>query len=290
MTYRTVMVALDGSPSCAARVEVAIGLAKDFDAHLIGLAPTGLLDPPSEPEAAAVLMESGPSAWAQLMEAAEATAGEFRARCVASRLASFEAVAEQAAVANCIAERAHCADLLVMSQPDPDQAGHRQDRSVLEQVLMHSARPVLVVPYTHRGPLRWQQMLIGWDDSRESVRAMTDALPMLRRAQKVLLATWRHAQPDAGADLGLQGRGLERSMQRMHSMRQWLAFQGVEAQPQDLVTTLPVGEAMLSAAADLSTDLIVMGAYSHPRWTERLFGGASSTLLEAMTVPVLMSH
>lgn len=290
MTYRTVMVALDASPACAARVEVAIGLAKDFDAHLIGLAPTGLVDPPSEPEAAAVLVEYGPSAWALLMEAAESAAGDFRQRCVAARLTSFEAVAEQAAVAPCIAERAHCADLLVMSQPDPDRPGHRQDRSVLEQVLMHSARPVLVVPYTHQGPLRWQQMLIGWDDSRESVRAMTDALPLLRRAQKVLLATWHRTQGDAGSTLGLQGRDQERSMQRMHSMRQWLAFQGVEAQPQDWVTPLPIGEAMLSAAADLSTDLIVMGAYSHPRWTEMLFGGASSTLLDAMTVPVLMSH
>lgn len=290
MTYRTVMVALDGSPACSARVDVAIGLAKDFDAHLIGLAPTGLVEAPSEPEAAAVLVESGPSAWGLLMEAAEAAATAFRQHCVASRLTSFEAVAEQASVANCIAERAHCADLLVMSQPDPDQPGHRQDRIVLEQVLMHSARPVLVVPYTHQGPLRWQQMLIGWDDSRESVRAMTDALPLLRRAQKVLLATWHRGQGEAGEEWAEAGRGLERSLRRMHSMRQWLAFQGVEAQPQDMVTTLPVGEAMLSAAADLSTDLIVMGAYSHPRWTEMLFGGASSTLLDAMTVPVLMSH
>ncbi|MBB3193909.1 universal stress protein [Roseateles terrae] len=300
MTYRTVMVALDGSPSCAARVDVAIGLAQDFDAHLIGLAPTGLLEPPCEPEAAAVLVESGPSAWAMLMEAAETAATDFRGRCLASRLNSFEAVAEQADVASCFAERAHCVDLLVMSQPDPDHPGHRHDRRVLEQVLLHSARPVLLVPYTHRGPLQWQQMLIGWDDSRESVRAMTDALPLLRRAQKVQLAHWRRVG-EAGEGRGESldgGRGGvgetlnadARSLQRMHSMRQWLAFQGVEAQLQDLVTRLPVGEAMLSAAADLSTDLIVMGAYSHPRWTEALFGGASSTLLDAMTVPVLMSH
>ncbi|WAC75674.1 universal stress protein [Roseateles sp. SL47] len=278
MTYRTVMVALDGSPASTARVDVAIGLAQDFDAHLIGVAPTGWVDPPVDPSAAASLVEYGPSAWELLIDAAEAAADEFRLRCQASRLPSFEAMADQAAVASSLADRAHCADLLVMSQPDPDQPGHRQDRAALEQVLLHSARPVLVVPYTHQGPMRWQQMLVGWDESREAVRAMTDALPLLRKAEKVLLAHWRQ-DPDGG-----------RVLQRLHSMRQWLAFQGVEAQPQDLVTRLAVGEAMLSAAADSGTDLIVMGAYSHARWAEVLFGGASRTLLDAMTVPVLMSH
>ncbi len=278
MTYRTVMVGLDGAPTCAARTEVAIHLAQDFDAHLIGVAPTGLVDLPAAPGAAALLGVHATSAWLLLIEQAEEAAGNFRARCEAARLPSFEAITDEGPVATSLAGRAHCTDLLVMSQPDPTRAGHRHELSTLEQVLLHGARPTLLVPCTHHGPLRMRRMLIGWDESREAVRAMTDALPLLRRAQQVLLAHWRH-EPDGG-----------RALQRLHSMHQWLAFQGVDAQPQDLVTTLPIGEAMLSAACDLDTDLIVMGAYSHPRWSELLFGGTSSALLSTMTVPVLMSH
>jgi nucleotide-binding universal stress UspA family protein len=56
------------------------------------------------------------------------------------------------------------------------------------------------------------------------------------------------------------------------------------------VTEGSVSDAMLSLAADTGVDLIVMGAYGHPRWTERLLGGATRGLLDAMTVPVFMSR
>jgi nucleotide-binding universal stress UspA family protein len=55
-------------------------------------------------------------------------------------------------------------------------------------------------------------------------------------------------------------------------------------------TGIDIAEAMLSRAADLSADLVVMGAYGHARWAERVLGGATRGLLESMTVPVLMSH
>ncbi|MFP3277684.1 MAG: universal stress protein, partial [Paraburkholderia sp.] len=51
-----------------------------------------------------------------------------------------------------------------------------------------------------------------------------------------------------------------------------------------------IGETLLSEAADLGADLLVMGAYGHPRWRELVMGGATRTVLKSMTVPVLMSH
>ena len=183
MTYRTVMVGLDGAPTCAARTEVAIHLAQDFDAHLIGIAPTGMVDLPTAPGAAALLGDYAASAWPLLIEKAEEAADQFRARCEAARLPSFEAVTDEGPVAASLASRAHCTDLLVMSQPDPAQAGYRYELSTLEQVLLHGARPTLLVPYTHHGPLRMRRMLIGWDESREAVRAMLDlnAVAVARR-------------------------------------------------------------------------------------------------------------
>jgi nucleotide-binding universal stress UspA family protein len=73
-------------------------------------------------------------------------------------------------------------------------------------------------------------------------------------------------------------------------VQQWLAWHGVDAQVRQVATEIDVGNALLSHAADLGADLIVMGAYGHARWTERVLGGATRTLLANMTVPVLMSH
>ena len=67
-------------------------------------------------------------------------------------------------------------------------------------------------------------------------------------------------------------------------------WQGVSADVRVETTGIGIAEAMLSRAGDLSTDLIVMGAYGHARWAERVLGGATRGLLASMTVPVLMSH
>ena len=64
----------------------------------------------------------------------------------------------------------------------------------------------------------------------------------------------------------------------------------MDAQVRLEATDIDVGNALLSHAADLSADLLVMGAYGRPRWTERVLGGATRTLLASMTLPVLMSH
>jgi len=67
-------------------------------------------------------------------------------------------------------------------------------------------------------------------------------------------------------------------------------WQGVSAEVGVEATEIDVGDALLSRACDLNADLIVMGAYGHSRFTERLLGGATRRLLASMTVPVLMSH
>jgi nucleotide-binding universal stress UspA family protein len=70
-----------------------------------------------------------------------------------------------------------------------------------------------------------------------------------------------------------------------------LARHGVNAEIEQTVSAdLPVGEVLLSRAADLGVDLLVMGAYGHSRARELLLGGATRSLLRSMTVPVLMSH
>ena len=277
MTYRSILVALDATPANPARANIAIALAKDFEAHLMGLAPTVAIDLQAL-HAAAAMDDFAARAAATALERAREIAFHFHNRCETAGLASFEALADKATAPDSLIARSQCADLLIMSQPVPSLPDHKQQVTELEQVLLGCARPVLLVPYTHLEPVQLRRVLVAWDGSSESVRAMTDALPMLRRAGSVSLVHWRRATEESGP------------VERLASLRQWLAFQGVDAQVRDEITTLAVGDALLNAASDLGADLVVMGAYGHARWTERLFGGVTRTLLQAMTVPVLMSH
>ena len=77
---------------------------------------------------------------------------------------------------------------------------------------------------------------------------------------------------------------------RLDALQHWLMWQGVSADVRIETTGVDIADAMLSRAADFGADLIVMGAYGHARWAERVLGGATRGLLASMTVPVLMSH
>lgn len=277
MTLRSLLVDLDATPANAARTRIAIALAQAFDAHLTGLASVTLADLQTFQTAAALDGYVG-GASAVVLGRAEDLAQQFLLSCDAAGLASFDALADRAPMPDSLARQAQSADLLIMSQPDPSLPNYRQDLDALETLLLACSRPVLLIPYTHLDPVRVRRVLVTWDGSRESVRAMTDALPLLRLAEEVTLIHWRSDAADDSAQAHLE------------RLRHWLARQGVQARVRDEVTALAVGDALLNAASDHGADLIVMGAYGHARWAERLFGGVSRTLLQSMTVPVLMSH
>jgi nucleotide-binding universal stress UspA family protein len=154
-------------------------------------------------------------------------------------------------------------------------------RRLVEQVILHNARPTLVVPYAGSFTTIGDTVAIAWDDSREAARAVADALPILHKAQKVHLIQYESANDD------ITNQELH---QRLKSVQQWLSWHGVEAEARLESPPANVGHALLAALNDVGADLLVMGAYGHTRWTERIFGGVTQTLLTQMTTPVLMSH
>ena len=283
MTYRSLLLLLEPGAQCATRTQVALRLAKRLDCHLVGLAPTGLVDMPATAVAAASLADFAALAWDALREQAQQTAQEFRDACRAAGLKSFEAVVDEADKALSLVHHAHCSDLTVLTQADPGAPDHRVVQDLVEQVVLYSARPTLILPYAGRFATLGTNAMVAWDDSREAARALSDALPLLRMAERVQVISWN--EPGAiGPDDTTELRP------RLDALRQWLLWQGVTAEVAVETSTIAIGEAMLSRAADLGADLIVMGAYGHARWTERMLGGATRGLLKAMTVPVLMSH
>lgn len=278
MTYRNLLVLLEADSIAHAHVHYAIRMAARFECHLTGVAPCGRVELPAMPlvapaaQLAALLSE-------QMQQRAAETAHRFRAACRNEGFQDAEALVESADVRQSLLRHAHCNDVTVLGQPDPEVEGHREAIGLVEQAILQSGRPTLVVPYAGRFETVGTDVLVAWDDSREATRAVTDALPLLRRAERVRVLAW---DEDGGGEQHLR--------QRLSALSGWLERHGVAAQVGVEPKTIGIAESMLSRAADFGSDLIVMGAYGHARWAERVLGGATRGLLQSMTVPVLMSH
>ena len=137
----------------------------------------------------------------------------------------------------------------------------------------------MIVPHAGHFERPGKHVLIAWDGSMEATRAVSNALPALRRAKQVTVALFNvprygivHGQ-EPGADIA-----------------QYLARHGVKVNVCNDVTAIDIGNALLSLAADKGADLLVMGGYGHSRFREVLLGGVTQTILKTMTLPVMLSH
>jgi nucleotide-binding universal stress UspA family protein len=274
MTLKHLIVFVDDQPGCLERIRVAATLAQRHDAHLTGIHVN------ASPVAPPVLNGVG-------VEAIVATQEERIAEAETSAETGFrEAMqrdgirhdwrAVRGPIAVTAALQAHCVDLIVASQPEPG----RDDVVRPEDIALMSGRPALAVPYVGRFATVAERPMIAWRPTRESARAVADALPLLRLARRVTILV---VNPDEHT--GTDGDGAA------NALSAHLAHHGVAATVERSVThELSVADAILSRAADLASDLLVMGCYSHARLRELVLGGVTRDILRHMTLPVLMSH
>jgi len=279
MNYRSLLVLLDHDPACVTRLQVAMRLARERDCHLVGLAPTGLIDLPAATQAAAPLADYAAHAWDALRDMAENATQRFRDECRKAGVKSSEAVIDEADKAASVVRHAHCSDLVVLTQARGG-IDYRAEQALIEDVVLYSARPTLVLPRNVPVDGVGRKALVAWDDSRESARALNDALPLLLQAQQVQLARWK--KPGAPENELLPGR--------LEAVTRWLMWHGVACEAGAEVSDQPIAKAILSRATGMSADLVVMGAYGRARWAERVLGGATRDMLTTSTVPLLMSH
>ncbi len=181
-------------------------------------------------------------------------------------------------------------DLAVVGQPvadDPDGPPRR----FVSQLVVASGCPLLIVP--EAGPVDrcGSRVLVAWSATRESARALRDALPMLQRATAVEVLHFGAAVPSGcdpldGVAAYLRAHGVSASCAAKPMRERSFG----ERMLTPTVVDTSIGELLLSHAADMDADLIVMGGYGHTRAYELVLGGVTRTLLESMTMPVLMSH
>ena len=265
-----------GSQSDAA-VNYAISAASTFDSHLTGLAvvhdpvvPGSVLDGLSADIIATFRAQSetaGKSAVAKFDEAAKRAGISAESRMQKVELSVLD---------EAFARHARRFDLSVVGQIEP---GKNAPEEILPQtVLFGSGRPVLVVPYIQKSGLKLDRILVCWDGSRTAARAIGDAMPFLARSKLIEVVTVSNKE---GPRDELPGADIAHHLAR-HKIKVDLK--------RIVVKDVDVANTILSTAADLDSDMIVMGGYGHSRLREFVLGGATRGILNAMTVPVLMSH
>jgi nucleotide-binding universal stress UspA family protein len=186
-------------------------------------------------------------------------------------------VDEEAGIGMCL--QARYSDLVVVSQTAPDEFLPRLRSDFPEYVLFNSARPVLVLPHRAAQLDIGHSVTVAWNGSAEAVRAITSAIPLLKRARRVDLVVF-----NASKDAGLHGEDPGADMAL------YLARHGIKVAVTATDAGRDDGDALLSFAADAGADLIVMGAYGHSRFREFLLGGMTRTALASSPVALWLTH
>jgi nucleotide-binding universal stress UspA family protein len=283
MRIKTVLVNLNHEQRVTAVLAAAADIAQSNSAHLIGLYVMPPLFMPSD-----VIVPMGSEFYEQQITDHLAQAERIRKTFedqtrgqtfVAEWRIHGEARSAYESLADGVIAQARSADLVVVSQAR-DGVASPMLTDIAERVALEGGRPVLVVPASWTPQPFGKNVTVAWNDSRESSRALFDAIPLLTSANMVHLST-----------LGDTVDADEKPVISGVDAAEALARHGVAV----AVDSIPngggsIGATLLARAIAHNSDLIVMGAYGHSRMREFILGGVTRDMLKAMTVPVLMSH
>ena len=279
MSIRRILVSLNETANNDAVIGTASVLAREFDASVTGLYVVPAA--PAYPEAR----------YEPIPEIFEAHREHFRRRSASVEQAFTAGFpdtsprprllienSDSPLIGDVVMDRGRCFDLVLLSETEM-QSERGVELDFVPRVAVAAGRPVLVVPA--RAPLVSppETVVIGWNGSRESARALFDSLPFLERAKRIhvvlvdppsdrpRLETW-------GEDIGgvLDRHGVRATAASVRSCGK------------------TAGEVLWQTVADTGASLLVIGAYGHSRLSEFILGGVTRTVLRQMKCPVLLSH
>lgn len=275
--FRDILVYVDDTDQCAARLDLAAKLTDAASGHVAGLAVAviGLVEDLAPVDLLDEQQRDAQNRHARLERAFQEA---MRRAGVHAEWQATDTLTAGLGLLDVVAAHARHRDLLVVSQPAPDDVGQELPTDFAGQLALHAGRPVLALPSAWEGGDVGRRALIAWDGGRACARAVHDALPMLKAAESARVVMFSRGGGAAG---GLPGADIATHLAR-HDVR-------VESD-YSVLPDVRVGEAILSEASDYSADLIVMGAYERARLRELLLGGVTRDVVGHLTVPVLLSH
>lgn len=279
MELKQVLVQAGVDKNAEQRAKIAADLAARFDADVTGV----FLTPAAPSVFLAAGLEGAPPA-AVLKDLTESHRRTVTANARAAKT-TLEGAAPGRAVGwrevdgaspGELIEAARAADLLIM--PGPPDNTREGVFAPADTVALGAGGPVIAVPDTSSATSVGRSILVAWNGSRESARALRDALPLLTRADQVAGLIVDH--PDDARD----GEAALEAFLRRHGCRS-VSVQRLPAGGQ------PPSEVILQHAAHVvQADLIVMGLYGHSRLREFILGGVSREMLDDSPIPLLLSH
>ena len=273
MAYKEVVVHMGPDARSSVRLEAAVALAEHHGGRVTGVYTLPRLVVPGFAS-----FELSTEVYKRLDTEQRALAEEAE-RQFAERVAKSTAPSEWRLMTGdpveALTTSAHYADITVVGQTDPDDANSVS--GLADSVVLGAGGPVLIWPYTGSFSVDAETVMLAWNATREAKRALSDALPLLQQAGKVIVL---------GIDTG-DGRHIPGA-----EVGAFLARHGVSVEARHAISSsdLGAGDALLSEISDLGAGLLVMGGYGHHRMREVLLGGVTRDILRQMTVPVLMSH
>ncbi len=289
MTIAKVLAVLDGTPECESVLMAALHLGRQFDALV------HLLHTEQDPATAVPVLGEGMSGIIveQMMKSLEVRGSErlaearrqYHTRCVDAGVASFDPAAAPAAAtfsvcfdhhigfeADEIQRLGRLSDIIVLPAPGSDEDGALTASH--DAALFDSGRPVLLVPAGHMDAFG-KSIAVAWDGSLQASRAIVAALPLLHKAEQVVVMTGR-VDEDFPAPSELVG---------------YLKAHKIDAKTWAFsLSDGGIGLDLLEQVESAKTDMLVMGAYGHSRIREVVLGGATRGVLAGARLPVLMTH
>jgi nucleotide-binding universal stress UspA family protein len=280
MSYKTILAILDTADNCGAVADFAFAIAAGNNAHVIGLhaetiAVVPLVAPMEIPDPVAVQALQD-MAHAETVEIERTVRRKAELEGVSFEWRSFTSSAGYGSAP--LIESARSADLLVASQADP--ARPSDSHVDVDNFLLDSGRPVLMIPFIIRKPKPIKRVLVAWNGSKEAARATFDALPILRAADEVEVFSVDPVD-NALQSAAVAGAEIAATLAR-HGVNATLAT--ATSQDKHAATVIE------NRLSDSSIDLLVMGAYTHSRLWQMIFGGTTKTLLQSMTALTLLSR
>lgn len=183
--------------------------------------------------------------------------------------------------AELVPQYARYADLCIVGRELPEEPA-AVSYTFSEQLLFVTGRPVLFVPPIAGLNALGRHIVVAWNSSRPATRSLNDALPLIERADKTTVLMVNPADFSDTKHAPPPGERIVEHLQRHGAV--------VEAVRMEEVSSGSIADALQTKARALGADLIVAGAFGHPRLWEKLLGGVTRDLLARMALPILMSH
>ena len=275
MTYATLMVHMELGRPNTGLLEIAGDLAERFHAGLIGIAarqPLQMIY--GDGYIAGDVYERDRDETVAELKAAEL---EFRT-VLSARIPVIEWRSSQtiASLADYLASEARCVDLILTGVASGDFLDASRNVNTGD-LIMQAGKPVLLVPTTANS-LKLDRALVAWKDTRETRRAVSDALPLLKQAKAVTVAELATEE-----ELG-------NARKRVDDVVAWLSRHGVKAEGLAQLSTGDAAVALYALGQDSGADVVVAGAYGHSRFREWVLGGVTRELLLSANRCALVSH